>query len=385
MTVFEYILIGMVCTGGSGLILIYVLYPLFAFFLPAKKPVSGLVDRPDAVTLIITAWQEDGLFQKLENSLALRQEGIELEIIVMTDQICPSHVPENVRWVIEPTRMGKAFSINEAVALANYPILIFTDANTRLNEQALLHLLDQFQYADVGAVAGEKRLLSSTRTGAGSERLYWQYESILKRADARMHSVIGGAGELFAMRKELFRSLPTDCILDDLELSWQVVSNRYRIAYAPGAIATELPSSSLKEEMRRKIRIAAGAYQFLDRHPLSSLFAAAPLYGWQFLFRKWARWMLAPIFLLLVLTGAAMLTWLTGDSTGRLIWFGLQAGFYLMGALGWVMTSMRVQVGWMAAPFYFLFMHFCQARGWFRYRFGQQTALWEKSARVPIR
>lgn len=374
---------GVTLTAAFGLLFIYALYPLMTFLLPFKRPISAPIGRPTSATLIITAWQEDGLLKKLENSLDLCRAGIELEIIVMTDELSPQQLPDMVRWVTEPARMGKASSINQAVAMSNNPILVFTDANTRLNEKALENILAPFQYATTGAVAGEKRLLSSNSNEVESERLYWQYESMLKRTDARMHGVIGGAGELFAIRKELFIPLPADCLLDDLELSWQVVHQGYRIAYAPNAIATEYPSLDLRAEARRKIRIAAGAYQYLDRHPLTSLFAAAPLYGWQFLFRKWSRWVLAPILLLVVVAGGAMLAWMKLDTAG-LVWCWLQAGFYLLVVAGWILATLRIRIGWLAAPFYFFFMHYCQLRGWVRYRLGQQTAIWEKSARVSI-
>nr|WP_290928131.1 glycosyltransferase family 2 protein [Haliscomenobacter sp.] len=120
-------------------------------------------------------------------------------------------------------------------------------------------------YADpkVGAVAGEKRIHIADKDEASSagEGLYWKYESLLKRWDAQLGSVVGAAGELFSIRTQLYERIPADTLIEDFYLTLTVLRKGYRIAYAEDAYAIENSSASVGEELKRKIRISAGGLQ----------------------------------------------------------------------------------------------------------------------------
>ncbi len=368
----------------GGLTIGYILYPLLLVLLLPKRASlipSGLTA---SVTLIIPAWAEKELEVKIDETQALDQIGIDLQVIVITDQASPTNLPPNFTWIQETARRGKSASINQAMKSVRTPLVVFSDANTRLHPSSLVHLLAPFQDPRVGAVAGEKQVRSVRSTAAGEE-VYWKYESLLKRMDASLHSVISGAGELFAMRTLLFEDLPNDAVLDDLEMSWQVIRKGHRIAYAPAAIATEAPSKNLKEEAKRKIRMAAGAYQFLSRHSILDFFKVSAVFGCHFLFRKWFRWVLAPMLLCLVASVSIGLLFVVPRSALSTGLLRAEAVFFGLAMLGWVLHSFQLRIGWLTAPFYFVFMHLCQLRGWIRYCFGKQPATWEKSARSSLR
>lgn len=388
MTFVETLCLGFASIGIIGLFLIYVGYPALAMILsrsPRQSPHPALASTQ--ATLIIPAWQEgDGLMQKIANTAALDLTNIALQVIVISDQEIPeglntASLPFVLTWIREHQRVGKAASLNRAMQEVTAPYVVFSDANTRLSNAAMQHLLLPFQDARIGGVAGEKQVRPDHTPAADAESFYWSYESALKRSDSRLYSVIGGAGELLAIRTTCFRALPTDTLLDDLVLSWEVIRQGYRITYASDALAIESPSPNLNEEAKRKIRIAAGAYQFLDRHPLHSIFRVSGLYGFQFLFRKWARWMVAPTCLLAALLGNLGLLVVAPHEQLTLALTGAQAVFYGLASIGWVLLPLRLRLGWLAAPFYFVFMHVCQICGWFRYRFGYQSASWERVAR----
>ncbi|MDB5251970.1 MAG: glycosyltransferase family 2 protein, partial [Flaviaesturariibacter sp.] len=212
-----------------------------------------------------------------------------------------------------------------------------------------------------------------------AEGWYWQYESFLKRLDASFYTVVGAAGELFAMRRALFTPLPEDTILDDLMLSLQVCEAGYTIAYEPLAFATEPPSLSLGDEAIRKKRIAAGAFQALSRLSMASL-ANRPALLFQFLSRRWLRWvacppallLLVPVHIVLVLNGAPLLY-----ST----LLALHAAFYAAAAAGWWLLRRGRVCAPATIPFYFLFMNACMLAGARAYRRGKATVLWEKASR----
>lgn len=100
---------------------------------------------------------------------------------------------------------------------------------------------------------------------SGGEGIYWKYESTLKALDSRLYSAVGAAGELFAVRRELFEDMRTDTLLDDFILSLRIAMRGYTIAYCAAAYATESGSADMQEEEKRKVRIAAGGLQSIWR------------------------------------------------------------------------------------------------------------------------
>jgi len=160
-------------------------------------------------------------------------------------------------------------------------ITVFSDANTFLGRDSILRIAKMFQDPDTGCVSGEKRILNESKeaaSGAG-EGLYWKYESTLKRWDAELKSVVGAAGELFAIRTELFQEVEPDTLLDDFIISLRIAMKGYKVDYDPEAFAAEKASANVKEELKRKVRIAAGGIQSITRLlPLLNIFKYRLLY-----------------------------------------------------------------------------------------------------------
>ncbi|RSK42574.1 glycosyltransferase family 2 protein, partial [Hymenobacter rigui] len=161
----------------------------------------------------------------------------------------------------------KSLAENRAMLFVHTPFVVFTDCNTLLNPEAVRRLVRHYADPLVGAVSGEKRVVRDGSAAGAGEGLYWRYESVLKRCDAAISSLMGAAGELVSFRTALFRPLEADTILDDFVQSMRIVAAGYRVVYEPGAYASEAPSGSLAEEMKRKMRICAGGWQAMTRLP----------------------------------------------------------------------------------------------------------------------
>jgi cellulose synthase/poly-beta-1,6-N-acetylglucosamine synthase-like glycosyltransferase len=259
-------------------------------------------------------------------------------------------------------------------------VLVFSDANAILNRDSLLLLLQHFADPDVAAVAGEKKI-EQTDWGANKEGMYWQYESWLKKLDAENGSVMGAAGELFAIRRELYEPLPPNIILDDFVQSLQVVIRGYRLAYEPLAFAQERPSASVKEEMKRKIRIAAGAFQAMIRlKPLFNIFRY-PGDAFRFISHRVLRWTVCPPALLLLLLSNICI-FISGDSLFYALCLLLQLMFYLAAFLAMIFQKLRWKAGILGLPYYFLQMNISVCIGFIRFMTGGQSVLWEKADRA---
>jgi cellulose synthase/poly-beta-1,6-N-acetylglucosamine synthase-like glycosyltransferase len=214
------------------------------------------------VTLVVTAFNEASLLgEKIRNSLMLQYPSELLEIIFITDgsrdgstEIVNEY--SQIRLLHQPERLGKYAAIKRAMRHVRTPIVVFSDANTLLNPESIEEIVKHYQDPSIGGVAGEKKIVDGSPIGAG-EGLYWQYESYMKKLDADLYTVMGAAGELFSIRTELFQELDDNVILDDFVMSMQICLQGYRIAYEPGAYATELPSASLIEAISQNAWISS--------------------------------------------------------------------------------------------------------------------------------
>jgi cellulose synthase/poly-beta-1,6-N-acetylglucosamine synthase-like glycosyltransferase len=237
----------------------------------------------------------------------------------------------------------------------------------------------------VGGVAGEKKVmttLANNLVGQG-EGLYWQYESAMKQLDSNLYTVVAAAGELFSLRTKLFKPLPEDTILDDLVLAVSTCKQGYTIVYEKNAYAIETPSLNLKEERKRKIRIAAGAAQAVVR--LGILPSATNwMLNFQYFSRRIIRWLISPIALPIILfTNIFLVLYYQLQGVYSTILLA-QIIFYAMALAGWIMYKLNKKNILLFVPFYFVFMNTCMMLGFMKHFFGWQAVAWEKSKREQI-
>ena len=266
-------------------------------------------DELPEVTLFVAAYNEERVVdEKMANTRSLDYPADRLKVVWVTDGSDDSTnrrleaYPE-VEIFFQPERQGKTAALNRGIEFVETSLVVFTDANTMLNREAIREIVRCFSDPTVGCVAGEKRIAVRRLDGAaaGGEGLYWKYESALKRLDWRLYSAMGAAGELFAVRRGLFERMENDTLLDDFVLSLRIVQKGYRIAYCDTAYAIEGASSDMKEEQKRKVRICAGGLQSIGRlRPLLNVFRYGVV-SFMFLSHRVLRWSLTPLLLFLLL------------------------------------------------------------------------------------
>lgn len=340
---------------------------------------------PD-VTLFIAAYNEEAIVaEKMANCRALSYPEGKLKIVWITDGTT-DHTNERLKAYPEvtvlfrPERMGKTAALNRGVPYVQTPYVVFTDANTMLNPEAIREIVRLFSDPKVGCVAGEKRVEIKTEQGAtAGEGIYWKYESALKNLDYRLYSAVGAAGELFAIRTDLFEQMPNDTLLDDFILSLRIAQKGYKIAYSKDAYALETASLNMKEEEKRKIRIAGGGLQSVWRlRSLLNIFRYGIL-SFQYISHRVLRWTLTPLMLFLLLPLNIILA--ANGNLFYLILLGMQLAFYLMGYFGHRLEQKQMRNKLFFIPYYFLFMNINVIRG-ARYLSRQKgSGAWEKAKR----
>jgi biofilm PGA synthesis N-glycosyltransferase PgaC len=381
----------------------YAGYAIIACFFNAfKRPAKNTPPRafPDTsspaenseffptVSFIVAAFnEEDFIGQKIINSLEQDYPAEKIEYIFVTDGSSDKTPEIILRFpglvlLHDNERRGKSAALNRAVLSAKHDILIFSDANTILNKEAVKNIARHYRDKRTGGVAGEKKIIPATgntdEVGAG-EGLYWKYESFLKKVDSAFWSVVGAAGELFSLRRELYEPVADNVILDDFIISLKVAEKGYRIIYEPGAYAMELPSFSLKDEHKRKIRIAAGGFQSIGMLRSLLRFWKQPRLSFLYISHRVLRWTLSPLCLVLALISNLVLV-LISDRPLFLVLFLAQALFYTLSFLATI-PSLKSRFKILKLPYYFVFMNISVIQGFFRFLSGNQSSAWEKARR----
>lgn len=358
----------------------------------SKKELNPATQQEEPeVTLFIAAYNErDFVQEKMRNTLELDYPREKLRILWVTDG-SDDGTPEVLRQyegievIHRPERSGKIGAMNRGMHFVKTPIVVFCDANTMLGRESIRRIVRLFRDPIVGCVSGEKRIHKKekdTAAGAG-EGLYWKYESTLKKWDAELYSVVGAAGELFAIRTRLYQEVEHDTLLDDFIISLRVAQKGYTIQYDPEAYAIESASANVKEELKRKIRISAGGIQSIIRlRSLLNIFRYGTL-SFQYISHRVLRWTLAPLSLPVMLVVSSVLALHGGIFSARLypLLFWLQVLFYLAALAGWYLENRSIRLKILFVPYYFFIMNLSVFLGLKRFLKKTQSVNWERAKR----
>ena len=366
----------------------YLGYALLIFFVNKlrRRQNTRIQSEYPSVSFIVAAYnEEDCIEQKIRNSLDKDYPADSIEYIFITDGSTDGtndiigRYP-SVRLLYAPERRGKSAALNRVVKEASNDILIFSDANTILNRDATKNIARHYSDKNVGGVAGEKKVIPASgkkdEVGAG-EGLYWKYESFLKQLDSDFYSVVGAAGELFSLRKRLYEPVEDSVILDDFIISMKVAAQGYRVIYEPAAYAMELPSFSMKDEQKRKVRIAAGGFQAMTSLGSLLAFWKQPRLSFLYISHRVLRWTLSPLCFILAFIANAVLCFATDELLYKILFIG-QVLFYAMAFIApYLPKNLKV----FKLAYYFVFMNLSVVQGFFRFLRGGQPAAWEKAKR----
>lgn len=370
---------------GYG-ILLYLLVRIKRLFKPAKRKLLDFDDLPSC-TLIVAAYNERGLIkEKIANTLSLKYPEGKLQLIFVTDGSTDGS-PEiiatypQIKLLHTDERKGKISAVHRAIEQVTSDIIIFTDANTFLNEDALALIGRHYGDPKVGAVAGEKRVIIDAAADAtAGEGFYWKYESKLKEWDSELHSVVGAAGELFSIRKTLYEPVPSNSILDDFMISMRIAEKGYVIVYEPEAYAQEDTSANIAEELKRKVRIAAGGIQsVIWLRSLLNPFRF-PVLSFQYISHRVLRWTITPSLMILAFILNILIVLDSGPVLYRVL-LAAQVLFYLSAYLGKILEDRKLRIKILFIPYYFCIMNYAVMAGLFRFFSVGQSVMWDKAVR----
>jgi cellulose synthase/poly-beta-1,6-N-acetylglucosamine synthase-like glycosyltransferase len=370
--------------SAAALFYTYVGYPILLALVSTLRP--RRVRRGDfeaTVSVVITAYNEErDLAAKLENTLALDYPSELLEIIVgsdcssdRTDEIVREFASRGVRLHRQAKRLGKTAAQNAAVEKASGEIIIFSDATSLYQSDAVKAIMPSFADPTVGCVAGRLVYVdpAQSRIGRGA-RSYWSYETFLKKHESRACSLIGASGCLYAVRRSAYVPLYHEACSDFI-IATKMVEQGLRAIYEPNAVCTEETNRHSDKEMKMRVRIIAQTFTDLWRHVGMMNPFRSGFYAIQLLSHKVMRY-LAPFFLIAIFATSAALA---GSEVYR-AFFLVQLACYACAALAWMLDALGVRSRLLAFPQYFVLANVASLLALYQFLRGERYAHWE-----PIR
>ena len=161
-----------------------------------------------------------------------------------------------------PTNRGKTIVLNELIQSATAEIIVFSDVSALPEPDALRRAADYFTDPVMGAVGGGYAL--PVNAGRG-ERLYWRYQTAVKRGECRVAGLIGAHGAFYAVRRVALRTLPNDTINDDFIIPVRIAATGWKTVYDPSISVKEVDVVTEQADSRRRRRIGAGNLQQILR------------------------------------------------------------------------------------------------------------------------
>ncbi|MGZ6523201.1 MAG: glycosyltransferase family 2 protein [Bacteroidia bacterium] len=356
---------------------------LMSYIFKKRHQVS---DIQPSVTFIVTAYNEEKVIgQKILNDLEFNYPKDKFEFIVVSDgstdttpEIVESFKDQGVISLFQPLRQGKTAALNRALEAAKNDIVIFSDANSMFRPDAVSKLVRHFADDSIGGVCGRKSVLQNAERRASlGDSIYWHYESSLKQAESALGSIPTADGEIFALRKNLFKPVPPELINDDLIITLNIIGQGKRVISDQEAITEEEASINLKDDFNVKSRMVYGGIQAIILYkkflnPLKSWF------GFQFFVHKILRYFMWFFLAAILLLNLGCLS----SNIFYQMFFTLQTAFYLMAFLGYTLEKRKANSGVFYFPYYYCNVNFAAIKGFiFFLRKRSTVEIWKKAER----
>lgn len=255
-----------------GCLIIYTMigYPVLLEVLSKiLKPKNIKIDYnyEPSVTIIIPAHNEENVIEnKILNLLNQNYPQEKIEIIIASDNSTDStnnivskydlDTEVNVSLYIVKSRKGKTNAQDEAVQNSQGEVIIFTDANSMLEKNAVTEIVRTLSDKSIAYVAGKLIYTNSQNSSTSeSESSYWNIDLRMRKIESDLSSITAGNGSIYGVRKVDY--IEIDPIYShDSVFPPKYVTLGKRAVYNENAIAFEKAGETNQDEFSRKIRMS---------------------------------------------------------------------------------------------------------------------------------
>lgn len=338
-------------------------------------------DVEPTVTLLITAYNEEKYIrEKLKNTLGLDYPRNKLEIIVasdastdMTDEIVKEFSERGVILHRVEGRLGKTATQNSAVKIAKGDIIVFSDAASMYDRDAIRALVRNYADPSVGAVSGRYIYVNPKKSSVGfATILFWNYENFIKSRQTKIKTITGCCGCIYSVRKALYTELPPS-IISDLVEPLTILKKGYRIVFESEALAYEETTEKPRDEFMMRVRvIVRGMNGLIYMKSLLNPFKY-PFVSFQLISHKVLRW-LVPVFCILIFISNLFLA---PVNIVYQILLSAQSMFYLFAFIGIFLERKGVKKKIFYLPLYFCIVNLASLISMFKVFKKENITTWQ--------
>lgn len=241
-----------------------------------KVPVPTAHLPPPPVSILVPAFNEEKVIAKTIQSLLASDYSGNIEVLVINDGSTDA-TAEAVRGIGDPRvrlidqmNSGKAHALQRGVEESPNEFLIFVDADTQFERDALGYLISACMAPGVGAVSGHARVGNLKTFLARCQDLeYVCGFNLDRRAYAAWNCITVAPGAISAVRKSAILAaggFSYETLAEDTDLTLSIHKAGYRVEYQPDAVAhTEAPET-FATLARQRFRWAYGTMQCAWKH-----------------------------------------------------------------------------------------------------------------------
>jgi hypothetical protein len=359
----------------------YAIYPVVLVALNrlgARRVHTADVSYEPTLTVIMPVHNEARrIAAKVANLLALDYPREKMQILVIGDG-CTDDTLERaqaagqgiVTVIPLAGRGGKAAGLNAWLERATGEIIVFTDAGIMLDKLSLRHLIGHFTDPQIGCVSGEDYI-----EGSETEGLYGKLELLLRREEARLHSIAGASGCFYAQRRELCEPFRAGMAPDFLSVL-NVVRQGKRALAEPVARGSMTATSSQKAEFTRKVRtFLRGITALFGNAGLLNPFRH-PAFSFILWSHKLMRW-LAP----LPMVGCLVAAWLLREQPLYLTFFIIQVVLYVAAVAGMLWPQLAARLVLVRLSAFFVLVNAAALKALALWMVGSRVEVWQPTQR----
>lgn len=359
----------------------YLIYPITIWIFGKIYPLKRVkYNIHPTVSIIISAYNEEKYIEKkIRNILNIEYPKEKIEVLIGSDgssdktaKISSLYSDENIKTIEFKENRGKTSVQNDLVKIAKGEILIFTDAASFHQPDAITKIISNFADEKIGCVGGKLNFVNiENNITTQSQGLYWRYESKIRELESLIGNLIGVDGPLYAIRKECYVPLEED-IISDLISPLIVISNGKKAVLESDAVVDESTTQKATHEVNTRRRIVLRGMVGLRRYNNLINPIRNPILAVQIIFHKIIRWLVGPIVLIHFCATLALF-----DIIFFRIALMAYVGFMLVAIGGWICEKNDVRVKPLRIPYYFCLVNIAAFMGFLDYIMKKKAVTWQ--------
>ncbi|WP_137287515.1 glycosyltransferase [Halorussus salinisoli] len=246
---------------------------LYAVVRPSGSPADKREAEP-TVSIVLPTYNESGIIEKkLDDvvSLDYPMEKVELVVVDSSDDETPDRIEEyfadrshpDLNLIREQERRGLAPALNDAYAATENEMVVKTDCDSYVADDALREAAANLADPDVAAVTGQNaEVLGGSEVEAG----YRGVQAHIQTLESHLDSTLIFHGPFSAFENDAIVPIDPNSLADDTELALKIRRGGDRVLFDPAVRYKEASHSDFGKRRLQKDRRGMGLIRLLAQH-----------------------------------------------------------------------------------------------------------------------